>query len=266
MRLIVVCMMLAGLLSCDKVIDVKLPEYQPELVVEMYIEHGQPLRCLLTESLPYTDTAINRPVNDAVVILSDGAWTDTLNYLINQDNATGRVFNYYHPRIMKGDSTKVYTLTVMGNGKKVTANTTFSQRILNIDSLIVKESMSEEDSFSVGLAFTDPAESENYYRILIGKEISHFESAPSDLRIGDISFNGKTFSYFSEPDFAINDTVTVKVYFLTPEHYEYLESAGNARRSNFNPFSQPGRIKSNVNGGLGIFTSIRYRQEKIIIR
>ncbi|HET9278160.1 MAG TPA: DUF4249 family protein, partial [Flavitalea sp.] len=68
------------------------------------------------------------------------------------------------------------------------------------------------------------------------------------------------------PDFARNDTVAVRVYSLNKEHYEYLESMGNARRSNFNPFSQPGRIKSNVSGGLGIFTSISYTEHKVIIR
>jgi hypothetical protein len=259
-------MMLTTLLSCDKIIDVELPQYDSELVVEMYLEQGEPLRCLLTESLPYTDTAINKPVNDAVVIFSDGTTNDTLAYKINQDIVTGRFFNYYHPKIITADSNKIYTLTVVGHSKKVTASTTFSQRISTIDSLIVKESTSEEDSFSVGLAFTDPADTENYYRILIGKEINHFNSDPSDFRISDISFNGKQFSYFSEPDFAVNDTLTVKIYSLTRDHYEYLESAGNARRSNFNPFSQPGRIKSNIDGGLGIFTSIRYREEKIIIK
>lgn len=266
MRLIIVCMILLSFVSCDKVIDVELPKYEPELVLEMYLEQGQPLRCLLTESLPYTDTAINKPVNDAVVIFSDGIRTDTLTFEINQDATSGRVFNYYNPKLLNADSGKVYTVTVMGNGRQLTANTTFSQKILNIDSLIVKESTNEEDSFSVGLSFTDPAETENYYRILVGKEINHFESALSDFRIGDISFNGKQFSYFSEPDFAMDDTVTVRIYFLTAEHYTYLESAGNARRSNFNPFSQPGRIKSNVDGGLGIFTSIRYREQKIIIQ
>jgi hypothetical protein len=118
----------------------------------------------------------------------------------------------------------------------------------------------------VGIKFTDPPTIENYYRILIGKNINLFGSDPTDFRINDISFNGKAFSYYSEPDFARNDTITVRVYSLNKEHYEYLESMGNARRSNFNPFSQPGRIKSNVNGGLGIFTSILFTEQKVIIR
>ena len=60
MRWLVV-IMVCFLFSCDKVVEVDLPEYEHELVLEMYLEKGKPLRCLLTESLPYTDTAINKP-------------------------------------------------------------------------------------------------------------------------------------------------------------------------------------------------------------
>jgi hypothetical protein len=252
--------------SCDKVIQVNLPEYQPELVVEMYLEEGKPLRCLLIESLPYTDTAINKPVNDALVVLSDGTRNDTLSHTINQDPVTGRLYNYLHPKLLEGASGKTYTLTITSRDKKISSSTDFSQRIIRIDSFKVRESASEEDSFSVGVVISDPADMENYYRFLIGKSIYHFSTDPTDFRVSDQSFNGKSFSFFSEADYARNDTVTVRLYSLHKEHYEYLESIGDARRSNFNPFSQPSRIRSNIKGGLGIFSSIRYSEQQIIIR
>jgi len=232
----------------------------------MYLEKGRPLRCLLVESLPYTDTAINKPVDDALIVFSDGIKNDTLTHRINQDMVTGRFYNYYHPRLIEPDPAKIYSITIIANEKKVTATTRFSQTTATIDSVIVRESPNEADSFSVGIKFTDPSTVENYYRILIGKNLNLFGSDPTDFRVNDISFNGKPFSYYSEPDFARNDTITVRVYSLSKDHFEYLESMGNARRSNFNPFSQPGRIKSNVEGGLGIFTSILYTEHKVIIR
>lgn len=260
------CLMVVLFCSCDKAIEVNLPEYEQELVMEMYLEKGRPLRCLLIQSLPYTDTAINKPINDALVIFSDGTTKDTLTYRMNQDMVTGRFYNYYHPRIVEPNPEKVYSVTILSNEKTITSTTKFSQTTASIDSVIVRESPNEADSFSVGIKFTDPSSIENYYRILIGKNLNLFGSDPTDFRISDISFNGKPFSYYSEPDFARNDTITVRVYSLNKEHYEYLESMGNARRSNFNPFSQPGRIKSNVSGGLGIFTSILYTERKVIIR
>ena len=266
MKLILVSLMAILFLSCDKVIEVDLPAYEPELVLEMYIEKGQPLRCLLIESLPYTDTAINKPINDALVIFSDGLKNDTLKFLVNQDMSTGRFYNYFNPKLVVGDPAKTYRIKIVGNNKTVVGQTNFSQQKIAIDSLMVKESVNEADSFSVGIAFSDPGEVSNYYRLLIGKTISYFGSDPTDLRMNDISFNGKSFSYFSEPDFAKNDTITARIYSLHKDHYEYLESMGNARRSNFNPFSQPGRIKSSISGGLGIFTSLVYTEQKIVIR
>lgn len=253
-------------LSCDKVIHVDLPTYDPELVIEMYLEQGQPLRCLIMESLPYTDTAINKPINDALVIFSDGLKNDTLFHKINQDTVTGRYFNYYNPRYIPADSNKTYSLTVISKEKKISSQTKFSQRVPSIDSMIVRQSVTETDSFAVGLVFTDPVDRTNYYRVLIGKDINYYRSDPTDFRMSDISFNGKAFSFFSEPGYARKDTVTIRVYALNKEHYEYLESIGNARRSNLNPFSQPSRIKTNISGGLGIFTSILYTEQKLIVK
>jgi hypothetical protein len=266
MRLFFVSLILLLFTCCDKAIQLDLPPYEPELVIEMYLEEGKPLRCFLIESLPYSDTAINKPVNEATVIFSDGTRSDTLSNQITQDAVTSRYYNYYHPRLLKFDSTKTYTLIITGNNKTVTSTTRFSQRKISVDSLKVKESEIEKDTFSVGMVITDPVDTENFYRILVGRSIYHFATDPTDFRVSDESFNGKTFSFFSEPDYARNDTITVRVYSLLKEHYEYLESIGDARRSNFNPFSQPSRIKSNIKGGLGIFTTLRYTEKQIIIK
>ena len=266
MRLFLASMMMIFLVSCDKSIQVELPPYESEYAIEMYLEQGKPLRCLIIESLPYTDTAINKPVHDALVLISEGMRTDTLRYLVNQDLSTGRYYNYYSPRIIPYDTTKVYTLTVIGKNQKITGNTNFSQTKTFIDSLIIRESINEADSFSVGVIITDAPDKENYYRFLVSKNMGSFTSDPTDIRVSDLSFNGKPFSFFSEPNFAINDTVAIRIYSLHKDYYQYLESIANARRSNYNPFSQPSRIKSNVNGGLGIFTAIRYTEREIVIK
>jgi len=266
MRVFLVSLVIFLFLACDKVIDVQLPAYEPQLVMEMYLEEGKPLRCLLMESLPYTDTAITKMVNDALVIFSDGTTRDTLFKRNNQDPITGRLYNYYHPRLVKADPTKIYTLLITGNNKKISAKTSFSQKITLIDSINIRQSIIAIDSFSVGLVISDPVEIDNYYRFLIGKELNHFASSPTDFRVSDISFNGKRFSFFSEADFARNDTVLARIYSLQKDHFEYLESIGDARRSNSNPFSQPGRIKTNITGGLGIFTTTRYTEKKIVIK
>lgn len=64
--------------SCDleKNIQVNLPEYESEIVVESYIEPGQPLRALLTESLSYTELPSPSPLDEnTLVTLTDNGQT-----------------------------------------------------------------------------------------------------------------------------------------------------------------------------------------------
>jgi len=62
--------------ACDleRDIDINLPEYNSEIVLESYVEPGQPLRALVTESLSYTDlpspTALDE--NIPVTVSADG--------------------------------------------------------------------------------------------------------------------------------------------------------------------------------------------------
>lgn len=267
LKILPVIMLPVLLESCEKAITVRLPDYENEIVVEMYLEEGKPLRCLLSESLRYTDTAIARAVNYATVVVSDGIANDTLENTLNKDTVTGRWYNYYHPRLIPGNNTKTYTLRITNNSNRiVTGSTGFSQKIIRIDSIDTRPSASKVDSFSVGVAFQDPPLTKNFYRFVVTQKLNNFRNDPTDFSLSDISFNGKTFSFFSDAAFARNDTVTIRVYALLKEHYDYIQSTDDARSSNFNPFSQPGRIKSNVNGGIGIFTAIRYDEREVIIR
>jgi hypothetical protein len=266
MKTCVGILLLFAIISCNKVVDVELPPYHPEIVVEMYLEDGKPLRCLVSESLPYTDTVIKKPLEDALVIFSDGVQNDTLAYRMNEDIANARFYNYFHPRILRADATKTYSLRVTDSKERSVSGTTrFSQTFIDIDSLTSRESEREVDTFTVGVMITDPAETNNYYRFVMGRRLNDYRYDQNDFTVSDISFNGKAFSFYSEGDFARNDTVTVRVYSLLKEHYDYLQSVDDARGSNFNPLSQPGKIKSNVSGGIGIFAAIRYSEKKKII-
>ena len=258
--------MLMVIVSCDKVIDVHLPAHEPQLILEMYLEEGRPLTCLLTESLAYTDTAIIKPVNDALVIFSDGTRNDTLKNSVSRDTSNGRFYNYYSPRVVTADVTKTYSIRIADKKERnISATTAFLEKTTAIDSVAVRASVNEPDSFSVGVMISDPQNIDNYYRFMVGRRFKEFVSEYADFRVNDISFNGKPFSFFSDAIFKKKDSITVRVYSLRKEHYDFLESTRDARRSNFNPFSQPGRIKSNVSGGLGIFTTIRFSQKTLVI-
>lgn len=269
MRIFIGSFLLIVILSCNKKVDIKLPDYEPELVVEMYLQQGKPLRCLLTQSLPYANRTINSMVNDALVVLSDGKNIDTLKYIETEDAETGRWYNYYNPARINADTTVIYTLTIKDEkNRTLSGSTSFYQRVVHIDSLQSRPAVNKKDSFSVGVVIKDPPAEDNYYRFLVTKKLNDFSvgSDPTDISISDISFNGKSYSFFSEPNYKKNDTVLVRTYSLTKEHFNYLQSTAGARSSIFNPFAQTSQIKSNVTGGLGIFTTIRFDQKRIVIK
>lgn len=62
--------LIALIAACDleRDIDIKLPEYESEIVVESYIEPGQPLRALVTESLSYTELPSPTPLDENTII------------------------------------------------------------------------------------------------------------------------------------------------------------------------------------------------------
>lgn len=251
--------------SCSKAVKVEVPEFSEQLAVEMYLEDGKPLRCLITEVVPYTDTAMNKPSNELEVILDNGMTRDTLIQLINHDYETGRVYNYFNPRRLVLDSLATYNLHVQGRKFNVKARTRVSQSPVFIDSIDIKHS-SAPNRYSVGVQFQDPQASKDFYKFIITKRLNDFYSEAAEEIMSDLAFNGKRFSIYTEPIFEKNDSIVVRVYALTEEHYNFLVSAKEARRSVFNTFSQPAQLRTNIEGGVGIFTTIRYSERKVLVR
>ena len=74
--LIPMCCVFALMAACnlERDIDINLPEYQSEIVVESYVEPGQPLRALVTESLSYTELPSATPLDEnvPVTVSTDG--------------------------------------------------------------------------------------------------------------------------------------------------------------------------------------------------
>jgi hypothetical protein len=263
----IVSLVMLALFSCKKSMENELPPYEPELSVEMYLEDGAPLKCLLTEALPYSSDAVNKMVNNALVVFSDGEQVDTLKPAEIYDYESGRRQNYGGVKRFIADSAKSYTLTVTDSiNRMVTATTNISVQQVKIDDLVYLESVEVKERFSVGLSFSDPAQTANYYRIVIGKGINNYESEHTDMLLPDVAFDGQKYSFSSGADYEINDTITVRLYTLLPDHYNYLQSAETARTANYNPFMQPVRVKTNITGGQGIFTAIVYDERRIVIR
>lgn len=252
------------LTACNQVVELNLPKYENQLVMEFYLEDGLPLRAAIQESINYTDTALISIVSNALVVLSYNNQNDTLLNAFEFDSRLGKVYNYTNPKIMQLQENVTYSVYVKDQiGRELRGTTTYKKPIV-IDSAFFR--YNDAGKASAVAVFQDPANETNYYRLLSFKDsIVPTSGDRWDARFRDITFNGEQFSFNTGFSYLPGDTVISTLYSLTPEHYFFSESAGAARGANFNPFGQPAAIKSNVTGGIGIFTTLSYDRRIMIV-
>ena len=257
--------------SCEKEITIDLPEAEKKVVVEGVIEQDRHPYVLLTRSSPYfatiEDFTNNLFVTDATVIVSDGIITDTLQGGLNFEIYKPNPVFAYSSDLITGEVGKIYYLTVIADGKTLTATTTIPTPI-PLDSLWFKEDLGATDD-SLGFIWahlTDPDTMGNSYRWfsqIFGKQQ---RLLPADGSVFNDKFiNGQSFDFAydpsddpldpEEPDelplfyFGVGDTVVVKFCTIDRKTYNFLNSLENIRFANGNPFASPASVFTNIEGG-----------------
>ncbi len=263
-------------LGCDleKEIDIELPDYEQRVVVEAYLEPGQPLRLLLSLSAPYFEKfpifegqfIENTLVSDAEVSIHYNGQTFQLNNRLIFDEERRKIYNYQHPFVVPEDYDRSFELDILTKaGVRIQASTRLLPPV-PIDSLVVE--FREQDTLARLLTYlSDPPAQDNYYRRLLhsGSLLNQPEQdfTTSDQIVEDILLFGTGFEY------AAGDTLISSIYHLDIDYYNYLRSVQNAELANGNPFAQPSPIISNVKSDsekvIGIFTGLSYFRKEVIV-
>jgi hypothetical protein len=274
---------ISGLLlfsGCEKDITVDLPEAEPKLVIEGYVIEGEPTRVFISRTTSFfasTDSLalIESAVKGAKVIVSDGVISDTLAEPIP---ALGY---FYLSTSVIGEIGKTYSLEVITKeGERATSSTTINPPV-QLDSVWF---LAQPELDSLGWAWarlSDPPDQKNYYRWFakrIGKDDDFI--APFGSVSEDRFYNGLTFDFAygrgqqpnsNEEDdnndeagwFKTGDTIAVKFASITRESFDFWRSAESQTVSNGNPFSAPAPLKSNIEGGIGIWEGFSFTLDTI---
>jgi hypothetical protein len=253
--------LISSFAACTKAIEPNLPPDENRIVVESYLQPGQRFAVALQRS---TGIVSNTPIvglTNALVVIQYGNVRDTLKPGLYLD-ADRRVYNFSSNTIVSADTNTIYQLYVRDSAGNVATASTKVLPIVPIDS--VNYQANNRDSISVGLKFRDPAYAENYYRRYVFKGITDTIGFNS-FRINDLLFNGQEFSLFTGFRYKRGDTVFLRLYNLTKDHHDFLKSIGEAAGAANNPLLAPVLAKGNINGGLGIFTGVRYDEKRYII-
>jgi hypothetical protein len=277
--------------SCEKTINLKPQNLEPELVVDGSIETGQPPIIILSRSLSYF-SAINpailsgSQVHDAKIIVSDGTRTHQLKEY-TQAVGGGYSISYYSTdssnlaTAIVGQAGSKYTLTINIDAKQYTAATQIPLLDKTLDTLWWKQAPGKNDSSKVVLMtrVTDPKGYGNYIRYFTKVNDGAFLPGINSV-FDDQIVDGSTYEIQVDqginrndpPDieeygyFAKGDSVTVKFCNIDKSTFDFWRTLEYSYQSIGNPFSSPTTILGNVSmGALGAFCGYSVQYKSLII-
>lgn len=260
----------------NRPIDIDLPAFESEVVVECYLQPGQPYLLSLTESVSYFEAARLIYVKDATVEIIHGnekialvpvsvplpegvAQLEILRPLIGDS-----IFFYTSLAIVPAEYNSEFFLDITtAEGEKI-RSMTYIPAPVPIDTIEWK--FDEDDSLAFTLTrFQDDPGISNFYRRTL-----HFQSLDNnpdqDFSVDDRIFNGEKAVFGSGYDYEREDTLIFSLYHITEDYYDFLETKEAAITANLSPFAQPAVVKSNIQGGIGIFTGFSLYREEVVIK
>jgi hypothetical protein len=231
------------LCSCEEIIEMKLNNESPKVVIESYITDGEnPFIVKISQSQAFFDQSTFDPVKNAAVFLE---------YRSKKEKLIERVGGTYVISRIKGIAGTEYALNITVAGKNFVAKTNLPFPV-PIDTAYFQPGLFRKDSLNVIAEFHDPADTENYYRIRLYHK-SRYVINDYYLITDAFSNGGKIVAPVYYQYFAPGDTVIVELMNLDREIWRYFKGIGESVQRGVNS-QAPGNPPSNFNGGaLGIF-------------
>jgi len=266
-----------ALMSCSKEVEIEQPAYKSKVAVDGWIEAGDYANVILTRSSPfltdYDSASIrNTFLNTAKVTIITGSGDSEILTLFRKDE-------FFPPFIyksirLKGQAGESYQLKIETRGETITANTSIpNPPLVNRIQMIP----ASDTTVTIEASIDDPADAENFYYTEINTRNIDTRFHPSSRPLTtDQGFNGQTTTLrvgrSNQPDplnihhidlkrnlprreFAISDTVLVKVSCLDKNAYQILNAIYLDHLSSDNPFSfVEKKTTTNIEGGIGRWT------------
>ncbi|MGB0917572.1 MAG: DUF4249 family protein [Flavobacteriales bacterium] len=284
---------LIGFSSCEKVLDIDLPDAVNGIVFEGYIENGTFPYVIVSRSSNYfspINTAAQAIVDalvtpDSVFITVDGVRTAmdltclsdltpeqqelALEFLGFQSFPSGLDLCLYLKFTMSGQYGKTYKMTAYVEGEEYNSVTTIGQPV-ELDSLWYKDELPIDSFGSIWCRLTDPPATDDFYymwteNLTQNRSMYAIDGSPS---FGDRLFNGETidFNIYQGSNLANDNGNPEAEPWWFAEGDTVIVKLGVIDRgvydfwesvdaaSNLNPFSAPTPVFSNFdNGGRGVW-------------
>lgn len=260
-------MLLVSCLACNmqQEMEVELPPHEQDLIVECYLEPGEPMRALVTNSSSFYDKSQFSAVDSAEISISTGATSRQLHSYNHADTNYNKVFNYWHPERVEYKEGKEYQISIRVGGEVIASGKT---RFLAKPTVLNSYFKPGPDSMAAAFVeIADNPEEENYYRVVLRSSNNPKAGVNYDGIWDDKNAkNGKLLTY---TPYVFNQgwgNVALNVYHIEKPYYEFLKSVKQAKEANYNPFMQPASIRSTLDGATGVFTAVSLSSDTISVK
>lgn len=274
-RLIIPAIVLLIAISCQED-NFKEPNYNSKIVVDGWIEQGQPAKVLLTLSAPYFSeidsvSIRNLLITRAKVSVSDGLEEEVLTLRKNSDYFPPYI---YESTFIKGVVGRTYALKVEYSGKVITSSTQIPEP-QKLDSMWFNLASDNDTSGNIVIRFTDKNGEDNYYRVLSRTGIKTEKYDPTFLpNIDGRLIDGQTVSLSvsrqkkgKAANYRLNDTVSIKLCTMNLEAFNFWRSLNQEQFNSQNPFaSSVLHVESNIDGGIGIWAGYGISNYRIVCK
>lgn len=243
-------------------------DYEPELVVEGGIVSNGFAKVYLSQSKILNSTwdsvALSKlPVITAKVTVSDGERTEILVGRIDK----GRLpYFVYTGSQIRGEVGKEYKLTVLHQGKEITARTTIPEPVL-LDSIRLRPTENCDTLYQATAYFKDPADETNYYKIFTRVDLKDddyynaFMGTFSDEVLLPPVAEAEIYRGFRHTDlrkytpyFIPGEKVDICFSQIPEQGFRFWSQYENEIINSGNPvFPNTTNLTGNIEGGLGIW-------------
>jgi hypothetical protein len=292
-RFLVYLLLMFYFAACEKDISLDLPPSDSEIVVDGYVETGLPPYILLSQTSGYFspigfDNLVNDAITDAEVWLSDGFDTVRLNQVaingIVQSGIYVALDSSTLAPLMIGVPGRNYALRIITSSGKIITSSAKLMIPVQPDSVWFRVNTGN-DSLGLGyMRLDEPDTIENCYRIFTKRITKDMMFLPPSGSVFDDRFiNGQLFDFAYNRGRIINsiaaddnneeaglfkkgDTIVVKFTSIDRGVFEFWRDAETQLSNIGSPFAVPFNIKSNINGGIGLFATYAPVYDTIIAR
>jgi len=278
-------------------IDLDLPEYEPEVLVESYLIPGNPYFVILSRTVGFFDSLALDYVEGAEVTVRHGGETVTLYELppeilslLLATDSSSEISNFL------GAQPVIYASARFGGGIPEIElvpedyESTFQLEVFTPEGDTLNAStripapvpiayqeiqFNDQEQALILTAIEDEAGVPNFYRRLLverrrdvaegSNDTTWISDEQQDFVLDDGFSDGETILFGTGFDFESGDTLISTIYHITEDYFRFVDTRDAAIAASLSPFAQPAQLHTNILGGQGVFVGLTLSRDTAVV-